>query len=327
MCRCPLGQGVWVLIWTVSYPPSWGKRGQETSSGYQRVFDALRDGLDCMHGSGYMHGDLKPDNILFEDFDDDGCPTGVQLADFGISRKLSSLEGKFDGAYFMGSWHLPGTVFTRVEDPLKLSKGKSFFTPDRRIDECSFALLMFRFFKRRVSSIVKDVGKGACGPMGPGRKLMMPWDAMRARMIGFWKGREPLVLVEETCLLDRFSVCNFVAAECRWPLCRPGRRLHVVTQAAATRSRFGRPLGTWVLGRMTAYGSFSVGGLHNPQSGVICTVILMINHHPIFREVIGLELFNFIIPTLLAKTDRTYWDEAFANDVLFGKNPQLLMIS
>lgn len=152
----------------------WQKDYKVPSKCYQRVFDALRDGLDCMHGSGYMHGDLKPDNILFEDFDDDGCPTGVQLADFGISRKLSSLEGKFDGAYFMGSWHLPGTVFTRVEDPLKLSKGKSFFTPDRRIDECSFALLMFRFFKRRVSSIVKDVGKGACGPMGPGRKLMMP---------------------------------------------------------------------------------------------------------------------------------------------------------
>ena len=156
---------------------TWETRGRETPgnifSGYQRVFDALRDGLDCMHKSGYMHGDLKPDNILFEDFDDDGCPTGVQLADFGISSELSSLQDKFDGDYFMGSWHLPGAVFTDVKDPLNLSKGE-FFIPDRRIDECSFALLMFRFFKRRVPSIVKDLGKGACGPMGPGRKLMMP---------------------------------------------------------------------------------------------------------------------------------------------------------
>ena len=127
-----------------------------------------------MHKSGYMHGDLKGDNILFEDFDDDGCPTGLQLADFGISRDLSALEGKFDGDYFMDSWHLPATVFTGVKDPLDLSRGKSFFIADRRIDECSFALLMYRFFKKRVPSIVKDLGKGACGKMGPGRKLRMP---------------------------------------------------------------------------------------------------------------------------------------------------------
>ena len=152
-----------------------------SKSGFDVVFDAVRSGLDCMHEAGYMHGDLKPDNVLFEDFDADGCPKGIQLADFGLSHELGKPHMKFPKQYYNISWHEAGTVFNGVTDPFKLTtkvkvngKYKMHYVVDSRLDECSFAMLMYELFNERVPSIQEHLGKGACGPMGPERGLMMP---------------------------------------------------------------------------------------------------------------------------------------------------------
>ena len=117
-----------------------------------------------------------------------------------------------------------------------------------------------------LSSIVKDVGKGACGPMGPGRKLMMPWDAMRARMIGFWKGREPLVLVEETCLLDRFSVCNLLLRNADDPCAGRVAGCMLWPKLPRPEAGLGAP---WGLGSRANDGLwvFSVGDYITPSQG------------------------------------------------------------
>lgn len=86
-----------------------------------------------MHAAGYMHGDLKLGNILFEDFDDDGCPRGLQLADLGISRELGKAARKFDSDYYYDCWHLPGALFRDVEDPLELSEGLNNKHKGRRV--------------------------------------------------------------------------------------------------------------------------------------------------------------------------------------------------
>ena len=134
-----------------------------------------------MHEAGYMHGDLKPDNVLFEDFDADGCPKGIQLADFGLSHELGKPHLKFPKEYYKISWHEAGSVFNGAKDPFKLTKKvkvngkyKMHYMVDSRLDECSFAMLMYELFEERVPSIQEHLGKGACGPMGPKRDLMMP---------------------------------------------------------------------------------------------------------------------------------------------------------
>ena len=142
-----------------------------------------------MHEAGYMHGDLKPDNVLFEDFDADGCPKGIQLADFGLSHELGKPHIKFPKQYYNISWHEAGTVFNGVKDPFKLTtkvevngKYKMHYVVDSRLDECSFAMLMYELFNERVPSIQEHLGKGACGPMGPERGLMMPWVPARGNV-------------------------------------------------------------------------------------------------------------------------------------------------
>lgn len=149
--------------------------------GYDVVLPAVRSGLDCMHKAGFVHGDLKPDNVLFEGFDAEGCPTGISLADFGLSHEIGKPHLKFPKEYYLTSWEHPGTQFNGVTDPFKLTKKikvngkyKMHYIVDARMDDCSLAMLMFELFKRRVPSIQEELGKGACGPMGPERKLQMP---------------------------------------------------------------------------------------------------------------------------------------------------------
>lgn len=159
----------------------WQREYEINAECFDVVFDAIRSGLDCMHEAGYMHGDLKPDNVLFEDFDADGCPKGIQLADFGLSHELGKPHLKFPKEYYKISWHEAGSVFNGAKDPFKLTKKvkvngkyKMHYMVDSRLDECSFAMLMYELFEERVPSIQEHLGKGACGPMGPKRDLMMP---------------------------------------------------------------------------------------------------------------------------------------------------------
>ena len=138
------------------------------------VYDQIRSGLDCLHGAGWMHGDIKEENILFEAFDSDGCPTGIQLADFGLARRLGQAVKKFDEENYEPCWYLAGSMFRGVPDPLHLSINAKQFRADRKMDECSFALMMMKVFGFRDKRFQKDLGKGACGKMGAGRKYEIP---------------------------------------------------------------------------------------------------------------------------------------------------------
>lgn len=149
---------------------------------FRPVFDAIRSGLDCLHKAGYIHGDLKPDNVLFEATDDDGCPTGIQLADFGLSKKIGEFTPKCPFQFYLRCYHEPATMFEQVPDMFNVSAWKPYggrmkwhFQADPRLDECSFALLMYNLFGERVPEIQEELGgRGACGPMGPKRLLEMP---------------------------------------------------------------------------------------------------------------------------------------------------------
>lgn len=148
---------------------------------FKPVFDAIRSGLDCLHEAGFTHGDLKPDNVLFEDTDADGCPIGIQLADFGLSKKIGEFTPKWPFHFYLRSYHEPATMFEQVPDPFNVSAWKPYrqrqkwhFQADPRLDECSFALLMYSLFEQKVPEIQEDLGQGACGPMGPHRLLEMP---------------------------------------------------------------------------------------------------------------------------------------------------------
>ena len=136
-----------------------------------------------MHEAGYLHGDLKPDNVLFESLDASGCPVGIQLADFGLSHKLGVPHLKFLAADYMNSWHEAGTCFNgrKAKDPFGLTKRikvngkyKWHYIVDKRLDMCSLAMLMYELFEIRMTALQKTYGEGVCGPMGPGRRLTMP---------------------------------------------------------------------------------------------------------------------------------------------------------
>lgn len=148
---------------------------------FRPVFDAIRSGLDCLHKAGYIHGDLKADNVLFEATDADGCPTGIQLADFGLSKKIGEFTPKFPFPFYLRCYHEPATMFEQIPDTFNVSAWKPYggrqkwhFQAEPRLDECSFALLMYRLFGERVPEIQEELGRGACGPMGPQRVLEMP---------------------------------------------------------------------------------------------------------------------------------------------------------
>ena len=56
-----------------------------------RVFHKVAEGLDALHTSGYVHADVKPNNIL-------RCPDGrVKLIDFGQSCPIGHIKARIQG--------------------------------------------------------------------------------------------------------------------------------------------------------------------------------------------------------------------------------------
>ena len=149
---------------------------------YPVVAKAVYDGLKCLHASGYIHGDLKDDNILFKEFDADGCPSGMVLGDLGLARKIGSSISKFHASNYAGSCHLVASLFDGQSDPLGINtmvrvQGTyvNAAIVKAKIDYCSWAMMVtYVFGLPEDKDLTKMLGKGSCGPMGPGRRKLYP---------------------------------------------------------------------------------------------------------------------------------------------------------
>ncbi|CAA7033233.1 unnamed protein product [Microthlaspi erraticum] len=53
----------------------------------QRLVRMILQGLDALHSQGYVHCDLKPENVLLFPSTNPGEPWDVKLADFGLSKE------------------------------------------------------------------------------------------------------------------------------------------------------------------------------------------------------------------------------------------------
>ena len=154
---------------------------------YPVVARAVYDGLKCLHASGYIHWDLKDDNILFKDFDADGCPSGIVLGDLGLAQQIGSSIYKFAASNYAGSSHLVASLFDGQSDPLGINtmvRVRGTYVNgaivQAKIDYCSWAMMVtYIFGLPEDKDLTKMLGKGSCGPMGPGRRKLYPWETDR----------------------------------------------------------------------------------------------------------------------------------------------------
>jgi len=137
----------------------------------------LAYGLSCLHTAGahgFMHGDLKMDNVLVESIDlDTGCPRGLRLIDFGLSHALGSVVKKHRQVFFKGSAHLPDSVFEGAPDTLSLTleTNPNMFYASSHIDWCSYVYIMnSKFHYTPPRNAFKIAKATSCGRMGVGRQ-------------------------------------------------------------------------------------------------------------------------------------------------------------
>lgn len=81
------------------------KFGGRSLPGYmiQRAAFMILQGLEALHAKGYVHCDLKPDNILLFHSSTHGEPFDVKLSDFGLSKAPNSGYSPPRGSMFPGT--------------------------------------------------------------------------------------------------------------------------------------------------------------------------------------------------------------------------------
>jgi len=138
------------------------------------IASELAKGLKCLHDTaGYIHGDIKTDNILIGSIDRTTmCPKEVFIADFGLSKPIGEAARKYDSEYYATSTHLPDSVFLQHGDTLGIQSKKKtdvLFVAHPAIDWCSFTEMMQEDFNY---SQAKSLGfAGDCGMMGSQREM------------------------------------------------------------------------------------------------------------------------------------------------------------
>jgi len=79
------------------------------------LFKSLAEQLACFHGQGWVHQDLKADNVFLGKDGQDGCPTSIHLGDPGIAEKTYTLTGTLTGTFPESSYdrcnHMVDSVF------------------------------------------------------------------------------------------------------------------------------------------------------------------------------------------------------------------------
>lgn len=135
-----------------------------------KIHAELMPGLDCFHGraeaNGWIHNDLKPDNIFFDHYDEAGCPAGLKLADFGRSYRMNTYGDRASGHEWKRCWHLPRITF-------QLQGNSTRFVARPEVDWCSYIFMMYFDFNyhvgRSVSSYIHQ--SFDCGNFGPNRDV------------------------------------------------------------------------------------------------------------------------------------------------------------
>merc|ERR1719282_224541 len=124
----------------------------------------LTAGIHCLHEAGYVHGDLKASNVYMKDIDEQHCPIGLRLADFGLSHPVNQNMSQYERRYNMLSTHLVESLFEDAPDITGLKQGTMVnMTP--AVDWCSYAHLMiskfgYKSFTLELPSTIR------CGRMG-----------------------------------------------------------------------------------------------------------------------------------------------------------------
>jgi len=132
------------------------------------IIAGIRNGIICLHRAGFIHGDIKADNIMYASIDNKGCPVGIKLVDFGLAHRLGSNQAQYAQNYYGGSFHLPGSLFKNSGDSLGIvSRGYYEVVPE--IDWCSFAILLEAKYPGTKLSDVQ-MSRKHCGSMGASRK-------------------------------------------------------------------------------------------------------------------------------------------------------------
>lgn len=92
---------------------------------------SIADALDFLHSNGYLHRDVKPENIFF-----DGRNNAF-LGDFGLAKK-SSNDASVEAKTLTGSGFFPGTAPYVAPELLEKKN-----VPDRSVDQYSLATTVY----------------------------------------------------------------------------------------------------------------------------------------------------------------------------------------